>query len=180
MEGTSTTVPFKNLHSREYQGHKKKVLSLSSLIFNFRFCKFFFFHWGNPRGEEGIDDLIWMIFFRCIRWLGIAPAQSSLLVLSIKPLDFGTLSHTAMYELLLPLFKILFILISLNFIYHKLKKKNQLGIFWSGVFFFFSWSRLRFLLDLYLCCYFVRFVFRRIRNETDFNMWITISKISCW
>ena len=28
MEGTSTAVPFKNLHSREYQGHKKKVLSL--------------------------------------------------------------------------------------------------------------------------------------------------------
>lgn len=62
MEGTSTAVPFKNLHSREYQGHKKKVLSfsLSSLIFNFRFCNFFF-HWGNPREEEeeeGIDDLI--------------------------------------------------------------------------------------------------------------------------
>lgn len=63
MEGTSTAVPFKNLHSREYQGHKKKVLSLSltlsSLIFNFRFCSFFF-HWGNPREEEeeGIDDLI--------------------------------------------------------------------------------------------------------------------------
>lgn len=29
MEGTSTAVPFKNLHSREYQGHKKKVHSVA-------------------------------------------------------------------------------------------------------------------------------------------------------
>ena len=100
MEGTSS-IPFKNLHSREYQGHKKKVLSVSLFLslyslFHF-FSDFILFSLSVGATLEKFMIFIVAVNERCIRWLGIARAQSSLRVLSIKPLDYGTLSHTAMY-----------------------------------------------------------------------------------
>ncbi len=66
MEGTSS-IPFKNLHSREYQGHKKKVLSVSLFLslyslfhFFFWFHTFFIVCGSNPRE---IHD-----FYCCCKW----------------------------------------------------------------------------------------------------------------
>lgn len=88
------TVPFKNLQSREYHGHEKKVIILSRRHFLLQSR-----HPLNPNFFPLRFITLEFVCFtvkRCIRWLGTAPARSSHRVPWIKQLGFGTLSLTDM------------------------------------------------------------------------------------